>query len=322
MVKFIKNKKASKENVQLASSVEAAGESEFCYNKETFCLIDQIEKNVKELIKQEGSMTYGFKTLHEGTGYTTEQIQEVRKHLDSLSENSNNISQLMDQAFDSLKVSLEEVDNSKGCMNNLSTHMSSVSTAFEEISSSFIQLKSEYGNISQFANIITNIASQTNMLSLNASIEAARVGDAGKGFAVVANEIKKLSATTQNSVKDIMEVLKKMTDIIEMMNEKSIEGTKVVQSTNELIEASDDQLEKIVYTENVLYEHMKQVKDSQVENQMEIEEIAENLTNVVDKAIKDNSYLDELIFSVQTKADYYQYILNHLNQIKILRESK
>jgi hypothetical protein len=67
---------------------------------------------------------------------------------------------------------------------------------------------------------------------------------------------------------------------------------------------------------------MKHVKDSQAENQMEILEIAGNLSNIADKSIKDNSNLDELIYRVKTKADYYLYILNHLNQIKILRESE
>lgn len=320
MFKFLQ-KNIDFENTQDTRTPAGEANNEFHYTKETFCLVDEIEKNVKELMKQEGSMTFGYKTLHEGTGYTTEQIQQVREHLDSLSQNSDSISLLMDQAFESLQVSLREVDNSKKSMNNLSTHMNSVSNSFEQISNSFIQLKSEYANISQFANIITSIASQTNLLSLNAAIEAARVGEEGKGFAVVANEIKKLSENTQNSVKDILEVLKKMTDIIEQMNKKSVEGSKVVTSTTELIGASEDQLEKIVSTENAVNEHMKKVKASQAENKAEIQKIAGNLTNIVDKSIKDNDYLDELIYSVQHKADYYLYILNHLNQIRLLRET-
>jgi len=320
MFKFLKSIKTDMDSSKATNSVNSTAKSEFPYTKETFCLIDDIEKNVKELMKQEGSMTYGYKTLHEGTGYTTGQIQQVREHLDSLSQNSDNICQQMDQAFESLQVSSKEVDNSKKSMDNLSTHMNSVSNAFEQISNSFIQLKSEYANISQFANIITSIASQTNLLSLNAAIEAARVGEEGKGFAVVANEIKKLSDSTQNSVKDILDVLKKMTEIIELMNSKSVEGSKVVASTTELIGISEKQLDKIVASEIVVNEHMKQVKDSQAANKLEIQKIAGNLSNIVDKSIKDNDYLDELIYSVQAKADYYLYILNHLNQIRILRE--
>lgn len=322
MAELLKNRKTDEENANLAAIGENTVKRGFPYIKETFSLIDEIEKNTKELIKQEGSMTYGFKTLHEGAEYTTEQIQQVREHLNALSQNSENINQLTDQAFDSLETSLIEIDNSKKSINNLSTHMNSVSAAFEQISNSFVELQNEYTNINEFANIITNIASQTNLLSLNASIEAARVGDAGRGFAVVANEIKKLSVSTQNSAKDILEVLKKMTDIIEIMNNRSNEGGKIVASTSKLIEASDNQLEKIVYNENVLSKHMKQVKNSQIENQTEIQKIASNLTNIVEKSKKDNNYLDELIYSVQTKADYYIYILNHLNQIKILRESE
>lgn len=320
MIDFLKSKNTGKKNSQVTNSMENSEKIDGIHCKEVFCLTDEIEKNINKLLKQEGSMTYGLETLHESTEYTTAQIQKVKEYLNVLSKSSDNISDLMDDALGSVQASLQEVDNSKKCMNNLSEHMNYVSTAFEQISSSFNLLKSEYDNISQFANIITSVANQTNMLSLNASIEAARVGDSGKGFAVVANEIKNLSLNTQNSVKDILEALKKMTDIIELINKNSIEGTKVVGSTNELIEASSNQLEKIVHTENIVNECMNQVKSSQSESQSKIQEITDDLTNVVGKAIKENNNLDELIFNVQIKADYYQYILNHLNQIKILGE--
>lgn len=320
MIEFFKNKKSSNESPKYSDSVENTVKDEINYSKEVFCLANEIEENVNKLLKQEGSMTYQLKNLHEGTGYTTEQIQQVKEYLNSLSKSSQDISGLMDDAFVSMQNSLQEVDNSKKCMDNLSMNINDVSTVFSQITSSFNLLKLQYENISGFANIITNVANQTNLLSLNASIEAARAGNFGKGFAVVANEIKKLSVNTQDSVKDILESLNKMTDIIELVNNKSIEGTKVVESTNELIESSSKQLEKIVNTENIVNEYMKQVKDSQSENQIKIQEIAGNLTNVVDKAIKENNNLDELIFNVQVKADYYLYILNHLNQIKILEK--
>ena len=89
-------------------------------------------------------------------------------------------------------------------------------------------IKEKANNLQNSSKEIVGIASQTNMLSLNASIEAARAGEAGKGFAVVATEVKKLSdmssKVAESTVKDQKEMLKMITDIYkiaDLVNEKS-----------------------------------------------------------------------------------------------------
>ena len=138
--------------------------------------------------------------------------------------------------------------------------MNAVYNIFSDIVSSFENLQEEYKNISKFTNLITAVANQTNLLSLNAAIEAARAGEAGRGFSVVANEIKKLSYNTQNSVKDILDSISKMTKIIDGLNGKSVEGASVVKNTINKIGASVEQLNKIIQAENLIKENMKKVK--------------------------------------------------------------
>jgi methyl-accepting chemotaxis protein len=72
---------------------------------------------------------------------------------------------------------------------------------------SMTYMKEVSGKIGGIVSIITDISSQTNLLSLNAAIEAARAGDMGKGFAVVASEVSILSEKTQRSVKEIKKLI-------------------------------------------------------------------------------------------------------------------
>ncbi|WPC39393.1 methyl-accepting chemotaxis protein [Clostridium sp. JS66] len=292
----------------------------FKYANEVNELTNEVDINIQDLLKKEGNITYGLNELLEGTEYTTNQTEKVNDYLDSLSQNSEKTTKLVDEVFVSLKDSLKEIDGAKNDFYDLINQVNSVSKVFEEFFKLFVELQSHYKNIEGFASIITNIANQTNLLSLNAAIEAARAGEAGKGFSVVANEIKKMSIDTQKNAKYIMEALKEMTETIQLINNKSNEGGKTISKTESIIKNSKDLLDNIINSESKVYKHVEVVKDSQEQNLGGIQQIASTLTNIVNKSKKENEELEELILDIQKKADSYMHILNGINQIKLLHD--
>ncbi|WP_411681265.1 methyl-accepting chemotaxis protein [Clostridium thailandense] len=313
-----KTKKAIEEN--LISKKEKSTEKCFIYLKEIIDLSNQIENNAQKLLKEEGNMTHGLTELLDGTEYTTEQTAKVNEYLSLLSQNSEKTKELVDEVILSLDRSFTEIENTKNDFLNLVKQIFNVSEVFNEFFQLFTEMQTHYNNIGSFANVITNIANQTNLLSLNAAIEAARVGESGKGFTVVANEIKKLSIDAQKNTKDIMESLKKMTNTMNLLSDKSNKGSTVISTTNELVRNSEMFLDKIFSAEAEVHKHVEKVKDSQNQNLEGIKEISSTLTNLVSKSQKENENLEELIFSIQKKADCYIYILNNLNQIRLLQE--
>ena len=94
-------------------------------------------------------------------------------------------------------------------------------------------------------NSIQSIASQTNLLSLNASIEAARAGDAGRGFAVVANEVQNLSNSTKNTTNDIAKILGEMNSSVKDMLGKISMINENISSENQEIEEIDRTVENL-----------------------------------------------------------------------------
>lgn len=288
------------------------------YLNEIFELSDQTNIQVNNLLREEGTLTYGLNTLLEGIGYTAQQIEQVKIHLNSLSENSNNTHDKVNLVFGSMDDSSEAVSSAKSAIIDLVGEMHNVSDVFGEFYKLLNEMQRQYANINNFANIITSIANQTNLLSLNAAIEAARAGEAGKGFAVVANEIKKLSETTKDSATEIIGALKNMDNIMSSLSNKSIDGKETVANTVGLIDKSTELLDNIVLAEKDVHEHMEGVQCSQNSNIEKIDKIADNLTNLVERSKTDHEHLDKLVSTVQNKADNYCYILNHLNQINIL----
>ncbi len=323
MVKFLANLKRDNRTEKMEPTIEIKKvQPNQSYIKEMYDLNQQIEIHTQSLLKNEGTITHGLNQLINGTEYTTKQIEEVNSHLHKFSENSDKTMEEVKDVFESLKKSSHQSDHANNEMEHLTSQMATVSDIFEQFLILLTEIKSDYENLQNITTMIKKIADQTNLLSLNASIEAARAGEAGKGFSIVAKEIKKLSDDTHMNTKIIIESLKKMTGTIELLNNKSSEGKNAVSDTTNLIQNLRILLNNILTAENDVHVNVEEVRNSQKDNLDKINDIVTNLSNIVNKSKIENKQLEDLVLDIQTKADYYTYILNHLNQIKLLQEEE
>ena len=161
-------------------------------------------------------------------------------------ERATNVASVMGNLID---LSIIAVDNLKDVSSEVKTATYSagdklsevsisnkkVTDATEQIKVSIMETSDSAESIRQAANIITDIASQTNLLSLNASIEAARAGEAGKGFAVVASEISKLAVQSNEAAVEIQ-------GIIDQLIENSNRSVADIQSAKNITEEQTERL--------------------------------------------------------------------------------
>ncbi|WAH36328.1 methyl-accepting chemotaxis protein [Alicyclobacillus dauci] len=142
-------------------------------------------------------------------------IQQIAVSAQRVTENSSDATAVADEG----QVSIESVV----------THMDHIHNTVTGLAESVQKLGERSQQIGNIVNVITDIASQTNLLSLNASIEAARAGEQGRGFAVVANEIRKLAEQSASSAQGIAELV-----------------TSIQMDTNEAVKATSSTSEAVV----------------------------------------------------------------------------
>ena len=160
----------------------------------------------------------------ENAGYITEAIENVQGSTNNL----NDLASRMKTASEASSESLTNFHESSEVMAN----------KIVDIADKISATQNAVADINARVEGISGIATQTNLLSLNASIEAARAGDAGKGFAVVAEEIRNLADDSENLAREIHDVMETLLD----------ESTSAVRAANEIIEENKSQQQALAET--------------------------------------------------------------------------
>lgn len=169
-------------------------------------------------------------------------LYKVIKFATNVSESVNAAEYTNDLVFQSSTETNKISQHGKKIVGQAIDSMSNVSNGLKAASDNINSLSQQSEQISNIVNTITAIADQTNLLALNAAIEAARAGEQGRGFAVVADEVRQLAARTSTSTAEIDGVVKRnnqfASDAVKAMESivvQAEEGTNLIQETGEVI---------------------------------------------------------------------------------------
>jgi methyl-accepting chemotaxis protein len=158
--------------------------------------------------------------------------------------------------------------------------INSVSQQSGELKKVMNNLGEQADSIGQIMNVITDIADQTNLLALNAAIEAARAGEAGRGFAVVADEVRKLAEKTMSATKEVGRVIENITSGVEDSLTNMEHMLEFVNQANKLAATSGSSLEEILQAVEVTSDQVRSIATAAEEQSSTSEEINTSVSEV------------------------------------------
>ncbi len=156
-------------------------------------------------------------------------MQEMADSVSEVASNANNTEQETQQADQSMHVGMATVSQTVNGIQEVATEV-------DKATATLNKLEAESDSIGTVLDVIRGIAEQTNLLALNAAIEAARAGEQGRGFAVVADEVRTLASRTQESTQEIQDMIERLQagtkQAVKVMNESKNKVAENVEQAN------------------------------------------------------------------------------------------
>ena len=255
-------------NFRIRSKVEEQYQGEFKglldgvmgMNQQMSLALGEVEIASLQVYEGANHLANASQDLAEGATEQAATVEEMQATINTLNEGIHSTSNQLDEAYHQAQRYAQVAENSRADMENLMAAMEKISDASEKI-----------GNI---IGEIEDIASQTNLLSLNASIEAARAGDAGRGFAVVADQIRTLAEQSAKSAVDSRQLIE--ASLAEVAN-----GNKVAVNASE-------SLQEVVAGVHSLAESAKEMKEISAGQALTMEQ-ADTGINKIAEVVETNS---------------------------------
>lgn len=235
--------------------------------KELVNVVNVLASSVSEITVTLSQVTSGATETSSSVSETTSTVEEVKQTVFLSNEKTKKVSTSSKESLEVAKVGQNATEESIDGMKHINVQM-------QAIAESILALSEQSQNISELIESVDNISEQSNLLAVNAAIEAAKAGEFGKGFSIVAQEIRNLSEQSKYATKQVRNILKdiqKATNTAVMTTEK---GIKLVEKGVDDVSKAGDAIENLIENVNIAAQSVLQIETSSQQQLIGMDQVA------------------------------------------------
>ncbi len=236
-------------------------------------------------------------------------INQMSASIKEVANNANSASDLTNEAKTTADLGQEKIANSIQAVNTLNKELARSKETISDLVTSADQI----GNI---ISVIRNIADQTNLLALNAAIEAARAGEHGRGFAVVADEVRALASKTRHSTDEISSMIETLQQSTNATVETIEHGVNLSEACSQYASEAGDVFNQISNMLNHVTDASHQIAVSVVEQSTVTEEINKSIMKLHDLADESTSGSHDALERISLLVEHLTGLYRLINQFK------
>ncbi len=300
-------------------------------------LVHDFKESVSRVSETSGEVKNTSDTVNSHSGDINHAIEEIRQGIENQRENANECQQKMDLLSGEIKTVLQEIKKIETFassshemiksgvlqMNSLSQSSDSTSQVTAKVIDNISYLSQKAKSIEAFIGIINDISEQTTLLSLNASIEAARAGAAGRSFSVVAEEIRKLADNSlhaaeqiQNTVNDIMVQMQETTGNAQEAKEIVSEQEKGVKDMSAIFDKLSLGMAELIMSVDEISQNVESVNAGRHATKLAVGRITEVTEATSNFAAKVGVLADELLINAEKMDSISQNLMEDMGTLE------
>ncbi|GAA0324915.1 methyl-accepting chemotaxis protein [Oceanobacillus oncorhynchi subsp. oncorhynchi] len=298
---------------ELISDVEMNAQQVAASAQQLTANADQLTSSSEQVSLAVQEVSSSAENQLDGTEDSLRSLEEVSTGVGRIVESTTSVSGYVDQMNEQANVGGQAVSNT---LNQMTSIQSSVEDTNKDIHSLLERSK----EVSTILKAITDISEQTNLLALNAAIEAARAGEHGKGFAVVADEVRKLAEQSKTSASEISDIVQGIESDVQNAVEKM---KQVTTSVNDGLDVSYDAIDKfgeIIRTGETIKPQMEEVTATSEEMSALVEQVTSTADGLASIARNNAASSEEVAASTEEQLASMQEITAAAKSLSAMAE--
>ncbi|WP_028450117.1 methyl-accepting chemotaxis protein [Chitinibacter tainanensis] len=256
-----------------------------------------VSQAAQDLSSSAASVSQASRQQAEAASATASSVEEVTVSIQHVASTTEDVNELAHSAN-------TQIDGGKQLVGQVAGEVAAVDRSVKVLGSTIEGLTAELGNVDRIVGVIKDIADQTNLLALNAAIEAARAGEQGRGFAVVADEVRKLASKTAEATVEIGNIVTQIQNEIGSAAREMGNTNRNIRSSVSLSEEASQSIDSVFAANDGLVSRVEMIASSAREQAMAITEIAQHVERISNMASSNDQAMTEVMSSVGKLRDF------------------